>query len=97
MRQGNGNSNPFQNGFPCDSYFNADGRAPWRPPNWRWKLAEPGDAVPKGEWWRLFHDPILDGLESNALAEIGLQLWPIALFFAAALAIGAARYRRTLD
>ena len=38
------------------------------PGNWHWKQAEPGDAVPKGEWWRLFHDPILDDLESNALA-----------------------------
>jgi hypothetical protein len=24
MRQGNGNSNPFRNGFSGDSYFNAD-------------------------------------------------------------------------
>ncbi len=38
------------------------------PGDWHWKQAEPGDAVAKGEWWKLFHDPILDGLESNALA-----------------------------
>jgi multidrug efflux system outer membrane protein len=33
-----------------------------------WKLAEPKDAVPKAEWWKVFHDPTLDGLESHAVA-----------------------------
>jgi multidrug efflux system outer membrane protein len=38
------------------------------PADWHWKPAEPGDAMPKGEWWRLFNDPVLNGLETNALA-----------------------------
>jgi outer membrane protein, multidrug efflux system len=32
-----------------------------------WKEAEPADAVPRGEWWKVFHDPLLDQLESQAL------------------------------
>jgi len=27
-----------------------------------WKIAEPKDAVPKGKWWEIFNDPILNGL-----------------------------------
>jgi len=30
-----------------------------------WKVATPADAVPRGEWWRMFHDPDLDALESQ--------------------------------
>ena len=33
-----------------------------------WKVAQPKDSLPKAEWWRVFHDPVLDGLESRALA-----------------------------
>ncbi len=29
-----------------------------------WKTAQPSDAFPKGEWWRIFGDPELDELES---------------------------------
>ena len=28
-----------------------------------WVKAEPGDAAPKGEWWKNFRDPVLDELE----------------------------------
>ncbi|MDB5360217.1 MAG: outer membrane protein [Rhodospirillales bacterium] len=28
-----------------------------------WKLGTPGDAIPKGAWWTIYHDPVLDGLE----------------------------------
>ncbi|MGD1084447.1 MAG: TolC family protein, partial [Verrucomicrobiota bacterium] len=38
------------------------------PAEWRWKVAEPRDSLPKGPWWNVFHDPILSDLESNALA-----------------------------
>lgn len=38
------------------------------PADWRWKIAEPRDSVPKGEWWRVFNDPVLDDLESGAVA-----------------------------
>src|SRR3990172_5057763 len=37
------------------------------PTDWRWKLAEPKDAVPKGEWWKVFNDPVLDELETAAV------------------------------
>ena len=30
-----------------------------------WTAATPSDAVAKGEWWRLFGDPVLDGLEAR--------------------------------
>jgi NodT family efflux transporter outer membrane factor (OMF) lipoprotein len=28
-----------------------------------WTVAQPADAAPKGEWWSIYHDPVLDGLE----------------------------------
>ncbi len=31
-----------------------------------WKVAQPGDASIKGDWWRLFRDPELDRLENEA-------------------------------
>lgn len=33
-----------------------------------WRQAEPRDSVPKTEWWTLFHDEELDGLEKELLA-----------------------------
>lgn len=33
-----------------------------------WATAAPADALPRGEWWKLFADPTLDDLESRALA-----------------------------
>jgi multidrug efflux system outer membrane protein len=33
-----------------------------------WKEAQPADTVPRGEWWKVFRDPILDQLESQAVA-----------------------------
>src|SRR5258708_31750298 len=27
-----------------------------------WIVARPSDAVPKGKWWQVFNDPVLDGL-----------------------------------
>ena len=34
----------------------------------RWKPATPGDALPRGTWWTIFDDPILDTLQADALA-----------------------------
>ncbi|MGY2225071.1 efflux transporter outer membrane subunit [Pseudomonas gingeri] len=31
-----------------------------------WKTAEPSEAIPRGEWWRVFNDSTLDQLESQA-------------------------------
>ena len=30
-----------------------------------WRTAQPADDIAKGEWWRLFDDPILDALEAR--------------------------------
>ena len=30
------------------------------PGDWRWKVAEPSDDVPRGDWWTVFEDPLLD-------------------------------------
>src|SRR6266700_4176814 len=38
------------------------------PPDWRWKLAAPGDEAPKGAWWKVFNDSILDDLETRAVS-----------------------------
>ena len=39
------------------------------PTDWRWKVAEPKEAIPKGEWWKIFDDPALDELETEAVAS----------------------------
>src|SRR3984957_13956486 len=33
-----------------------------------WKSAAPADALERGEWWKIYGDATLDGLESGALA-----------------------------
>jgi NodT family efflux transporter outer membrane factor (OMF) lipoprotein len=30
-----------------------------------WKIAAPADAVPRGQWWQMFHDEDLDALEAQ--------------------------------
>jgi multidrug efflux system outer membrane protein len=39
------------------------------PMDWRWKKAEPQDDLAKGKWWELFHDPDLNRLEDQAVAQ----------------------------
>ena len=34
-----------------------------------WQPASPKDAIPKGTWWQVFHDPALDGYEQQLLAS----------------------------
>ncbi len=34
----------------------------------QWKVAQPKDALSRGEWWRIFNDPALDALETQAAA-----------------------------
>jgi len=36
-------------------------------PRGDWKPAEPADAFPRGEWWKVFRDPQLDELEAEAV------------------------------
>jgi multidrug efflux system outer membrane protein len=41
------------------------------PDTWKgegpWQTAAPKDAIPKGAWWQIFHDPELDRLEQDLL------------------------------
>jgi NodT family efflux transporter outer membrane factor (OMF) lipoprotein len=30
-----------------------------------WTMAAPGDGLPKGNWWTVYHDAVLDGLEAR--------------------------------
>jgi outer membrane protein TolC len=30
-----------------------------------WQVAKPADDMPHGDWWKLYGDPVLDGLESQ--------------------------------
>lgn len=39
------------------------------PQDWRWKVAEPRDEVPRGEWWTVFGDPQLDELQRMAMQD----------------------------
>ena len=39
------------------------------PADWHWKVAEPKDSIPKGNWWKLFNDSVLDELEVGAVAN----------------------------
>lgn len=36
------------------------------PDGWRWKVAEPKDDVPRGEWWTAFGDPLLNDVQRIA-------------------------------
>jgi NodT family efflux transporter outer membrane factor (OMF) lipoprotein len=40
-------------------------RAPTAPAFKEWKLAAPADAIPRGRWWTMFHEPELDALEAR--------------------------------
>jgi outer membrane protein, multidrug efflux system len=39
------------------------------PDAFSWKEAEPQDDIPKGQWWTLFNDPVLNTLEEKATAN----------------------------
>lgn len=36
------------------------------PPTWGWKIAEPSNDSIQSDWWKSFHDPVLDNLEQQA-------------------------------
>lgn len=36
--------------------------------NAAWKKAEPRDAIQRGDWWKVFNDPVLDHIETQAVA-----------------------------
>lgn len=60
-------------------------------PHWAQML---GEVFPLTHFLRIVRGILLKG---NGLDEIGRQLWQIALFMVIVLAIGAKRYRKTLD
>ena len=60
-------------------------------PHWAQAI---GEVLPLTHFLRVVRGILLKG---NGLAEIGLQLWQIALFAVVALAVGIKRYRQTLD
>lgn len=43
------------------------------PADWKleapWRVSSPADDAPKGPWWQRFNDPVLNGLEEQALAN----------------------------
>lgn len=43
-----------------------------------WKIAEPVDDVPKGEWWKIYRDPVLDEL----MAQVAPNNQNIAIYLA---------------
>ena len=47
---------PIPGGAPLPAGFKADPL---------WAPANPTDSAPKGAWWRVFHDPVLDALEDK--------------------------------
>jgi len=60
-------------------------------PDWAQVL---GETLPLTHFLRIVRGILLKG---NGLADIAPEIWPMALFTAAALAIGVKRYHRTLD
>jgi NodT family efflux transporter outer membrane factor (OMF) lipoprotein len=55
-----------------------------------WKLASPADAIPRGPWWTMFHDPELDGLEARVGVDNQTVLQAIASYDAAHAQVRAA-------
>src|SRR4051794_11586552 len=52
----------------------------------KWAVAAPAEAQPRGEWWKAFHDPLLDGLVAKADANnTGIQVAAARLAQARAL------------
>ena len=73
-------------------YARPDAPAPaaWKelPPH---KLAEPADALPRGAWWTLFGDPVLDDLEQQVAAANQTLRAAEANYRQARAAVGTAR------
>ena len=53
-----------------------------------------GSCLPNTHFIRIVRSILLKG---NGLDEIGLEMWPLVLFFIIVMAIGGKRYRQTLD
>src|SRR6185312_2076215 len=56
-----------------------------------WKTAVPADDLARGEWWKLYADPVLDDLEKRALAANQQLRAAVARLDEARAAAGLAR------
>ncbi len=56
-----------------------------------WTEARPGDALPRGAWWSVFRDPVLDGLETRLEAANPTLAAALATYDQARAAAVAAR------
>jgi outer membrane protein TolC len=55
-----------------------------------WKLAEPRDGFPRGKWWEVFNDPVLNSLEEQCTASnLNIQASFQAFLAARALVVQA--------
>lgn len=69
------------------------------PSDWRWKAAEPRDHAPRGAWWTVFEDPMLNELQERATGgNLDLQAAFFRVEQARALArVSQADFYPTLD
>jgi NodT family efflux transporter outer membrane factor (OMF) lipoprotein len=56
-----------------------------------WTQAQPADALPRGGWWKVFKDPVLDGLEAKVDAANPTLAEALARYQAAQGYLGIAR------
>jgi len=56
-----------------------------------WTQAQPADALPRGGWWAVFKDPVLDGLEQKVDAGNPTLAEALARYQAAEAYLGVAR------
>jgi NodT family efflux transporter outer membrane factor (OMF) lipoprotein len=56
-----------------------------------WKTAEPGDNLIRGQWWEVFHDPELNGFESQVAGSNQSVAAALANFLAARAVVKQAR------
>lgn len=48
------------------------------PVGWQWKYAQPNDETVKSDWWKLFNDPVLNDLETQATVTNHLLMVAVA-------------------
>ncbi len=56
-----------------------------------WKVASPSDAIPRGKWWTMFHEPELDALEARLNITNQTIVQALENYLAACAQIRAAR------
>lgn len=56
-----------------------------------WKVASPADAIPRGQWWTMFHEPELDALEARLNVTNQTIVQALDNYLAACAQVRAAR------